>query len=132
MRYYDYLLDEKLTTIYDAIEESRARLFSGRFSSLSKEASSLYIEFTEFIERVDNSFKVVGDFYLANIFRSAGEEFRVPEWQNNITRKMNLLARVSEMLQGEVDVNRSLWLEITVVVLIMFEIGTALLKFGHH
>lgn len=132
MRYYDFLLDQKLTTIYDAVEESRSKLLSGRFTKLAKEASALFIEFTEFLERIDNSFKVVGDFYLANIFRVSGEEFRITEWQNNITRKMNLLARVSEMLQGEVNVSRSLWLEITVVVLIAFEILTALLKFGAH
>ncbi len=131
MRYYDTLLDQRLTTLYDAIEESRSKFFSNRFAQLSREASARYIEFSEFIERVDNSFKVVGDFYLATIFRAAGEEFRIPEWEQNIMRKMNLFASLSELLQGELNVNRSLWLEITVVVLILFELGTAFIKMGH-
>jgi hypothetical protein len=130
MRYYDHLLDQKLSTIYDAVEETRSKLFSTRFSSLSKEASALYIEFTEFVERVDNSLKVVGDFYLAKLFRTAGEEFRIPEWQGNVTRKMDLLAKVSEMLQGEVNVTRGLILEITIVFLILFEVVAAFFKFG--
>jgi hypothetical protein len=127
---HDALIDQKLATLYDAIEESRGKFFSNRFSTLSREASARYIEFSEFIERVDTSFKVVGDFYLARIFRAAGEEFRIPEWEGNIMRKMNLLASLSELLQGEINVNRSLWLEITIVVLIMFEILTTLTKFA--
>lgn len=129
MRYYDGLLDERLSTIYDAIEESRSRFFSNRFNVLSREASARYIEFSEFIERVDNSFKVVGDFYLAKIFRGAGEQFRIPEWEANISRKINIFSNLSELLQGEVNANRSLWLEVTIVVLITFELFTTFAKF---
>jgi len=128
MRYYDELIDTRLATLYDSIEESRSRFFTNQFSHLSKEASTRYIEFSEFIERVDNSFKVVGDFYLAKIFRAAGEKFSMTEWETNISRKINLFSNLSELLQGEVNVNRSLWLEIIVVVLIMFELVTAFIK----
>jgi hypothetical protein len=131
MRYYDTLLDLRLTELYDEIERSRTKVFSNRFSRLSREASTRYIEFSEFIERVDNSFKVVGDFYLAKIFRASGEEFRIPEWEQNILRKMNLLASLSELLQGELNVNRSLWLEMTIAFMILFEIITALTKISH-
>ena len=51
------------------------------------------------------------------------------DWQENITRKMNLLAQVSSLLQGEVNIRRSHWMEITVIVLILFEVVSALLKF---
>ena len=132
MRYYDALIDQKLSALYDAIEESRGRTFNNRFSELSRDASARYIEFSAFIERVDNSFKVVGDFYLARIFRAAGEEFRIPEWEANILRKMGLLANLSELLQGEINVNRSLWLEIIIVVLIAFELITTFAKFASH
>ena len=128
MRYYDALIDQRLSMLYDSIEESRGRFFQNRFSNLSREASARYIEFSEFIERVDNSFKVVGDFYLAKIFRVANEEFRIPEWEGNILRKMGLIANLSALLQGEINVKRSLWLEITIVILIMFELLTAFLK----
>ncbi len=130
MRYYDGLLDERLSTLYDAIEESRSRSFSNRFYHLSREASARYIEFSEFIERVDNSFKVVGDFYLAKIFRGAGEQFRIPEWEANISRKINIFSNLSELLQGEVNTARSLWLEVTIVVLILFELVTTFVKFS--
>jgi hypothetical protein len=132
MRYYDQLLDQRLTTLYDAIEATRGKLFSSRFSKIAKESSAMYIELTEFLERVDSSFKVIGDFYLAKIFRSSTEEFRIRDWEENITRKLNLLAQVSKMLQGEVDVSRSLYLEIAVVILISYEVIMTALKWGTH
>lgn len=131
MRFYDDLLDDKLEVLYDSIEVTRGRLLKSRFSSLSRDASMRYIEFSEFIERVDNSIKVVGDFYLATIFRAAGEKFRILDWENSITRKMNMLARVSELLQGEVHAERSLVLEFIVVVLISFEVFAAIFKWTH-
>ena len=74
------------------------------------------------MERVDNSLKVVGDFYLALIFRGATQKFRIKDWQDSISRKMAILAQVSELLEGEMNVRRSHWLEFAVVFLFIFEI----------
>jgi hypothetical protein len=128
MRYYDELLDQRLNRLYQDIENSKGRLLKGKFAQLYQEASSRYIEFSEFIERVENSLKVVGDFYLATVYRAATKRFRLSDWQQNITRKMNLLAQVSSLLQGEVNMRRSHWLEITIILLIAFEIVSAILN----
>lgn len=128
MRYYDDLLDNRLAQLYDDIERSKGKMLRGKFHELYSEASSRYIEFSEFIERVENSLKVVGDFYLATVYRAANRRFRLPDWQQNITRKMNILAQVSSLLQGEVNIRRSHWLEITIILLIAFEIVSALFR----
>ena len=128
MRYYDDLLDKRLTSLYDDIEHSKGHSLRGRYAQIYQEASSRYIEFSEFIERVENSLKVVGDFYLATIYRAANKRFRLADWQQNITRKMSLLAQVSSLLQGELNTRRSHWLEITIILLIAFEIASAILK----
>jgi hypothetical protein len=128
MRYYDYLLEQRLQVLYNDIEKSRGRWLRGRYHELYQEASSRYIEFAEFIERVENSLKVVGDFYLATVYRAANRKFRLSDWQQNVTRKMNLLAQVSNLLQGEVNTRRSHWLEITIILLIAFEIVSAIWK----
>lgn len=126
-RYYDDLLDSRLAEMYDAFETRRAsRLLRSRFGGIYKEANSRFIEFSEFIERIDNSLKVVGDFYLAVIFRGAIRRFRIPDWQQSVTRKMNLFARVSELLQGEMNVRRGHMLELIIILLIAFEILSAL------
>lgn len=128
VRYYDDLLDRRLNELYQAIEVKKTNLLGSRFLQLSHEANTRFIEFSEFIERVDNSLKVVGDFYLATIFRAVTRRFRLPDWEQSITRKMNLLARVSELLQGEVNVQKSTWLEIIVILLITFEVVSTIIK----
>lgn len=128
MRFYDDLLDSRLSKLYDDIEKSKNSVLRAPFAQVYQDASSRYIEFSEFIERVENSLKVVGDFYLATVYRAATRKFRLADWQQNITRKMNLLAQVSSLLQGEVNMRRSHWLEITIILLIAFEIVSALIK----
>jgi len=130
VRYYDDVLDRQLAQIYDAVDERRRSSWKGRFSSLALEANTRFLEISEIMERVDNSIKVVGDYYLAVVFRAAIRRFRVLDWQQSITRKMNSLARVSELLQGEMNVKRSHMLELIVILLIAFEILSALLNHG--
>lgn len=129
MRFYDDLLDKRLNALYDDVERSkRGFRLQAPFGKVYEEASSRYIEFSEFIEKVENSLKVVGDFYLATVYRAANRRFRLSDWQQNITRKMNLLAQVSSLLQGEVNMRRSHLMEITIIVLIAFEILSTVLK----
>ncbi len=129
MRYYDDLLDHHLNVLYDNIEKGKKKKSQrSDYSQLYRDASTRYIEFSEFIERVENSLKVVGDFYLATVYRAANKRFRLADWQQNIMRKMNILAQVSALLQGEVNMRRSHWMELTVIALILFEIVSAILK----
>lgn len=128
MRYYDDLLDLKLARLYDDIERKRTGIWKSRFDRSYKEGSARYIEFSEFTERVENSLKVVGDFYLATVYRAATRRFRLADWQQNVTRKMNILAQVTSLLQGEINNRRSHLLEIIIILLIAYEIFSALGK----
>ncbi len=126
MRFYDDLLDRRLQGLYDDIEKKRKGIWSNRFDDVYDESSARYIEFTEFIEKVENSLKVVGDFYLASLYRAAMKKFRLPDWQNSVTRKMAILGQVSSLLQGQVNNRRSHLLEIVIIILIAFEILSAI------
>lgn len=129
MRYYDDLLDTRLQALYDDIELKRRRRFlAPRFDLVYEDASARYIEFSEFIERVENSLKVVGDFYLATVYRAANRKFRLNDWQGSVTRKMSIMGQVSSLLQGEVNNKRSHSLEMIIILLIAYEIVAAFLK----
>jgi hypothetical protein len=135
-RYYDDVLDHRLSELYDRVESRRAKgwtrflglLWNEDFAKISRDANARFIEFSELIERIDNSLKVVGDFYLAVIFRGGIRRFRIPDWQQSVTRKMNTLARVSELLQGEINVQRGLMLEFVIIALIAFELISAIVN----
>jgi hypothetical protein len=134
MRFYDDLLTKNLAKLYDAIENKKAgrRITNNLYSDLSADTSARYIEFTEFLERIDNSLKTVGDFYLATVFRTASSRFRFDDWMKSIDRKMQSLAKISELLQGEVNSRRTHNTEIIIIVLIVVEVITAILQMFYH
>lgn len=132
MRYYDDLLDDKLAALYNSIESKKKSLLSDQFSNLAEEAAQRYLELSEIIETIENSFKVVGDFYLATIFRAASNRFRFKDWLSNINSKLSNFAEVSKLLQGEVHARRTQLSEIIVILLIAFEVIPAIYKMIFH
>ena len=86
------------------------------------------IELSEFIERVENSLKIVGDVYLARVYEGALQELRIARWTEQVTRKQRLLQQAYSLLKGETDTGRALTLETMVVVLILFEILMAMFR----
>jgi len=127
-RYYDELLTSRLRELYDQINVAKQRMFGGRFDRVYRESSVRFIEFTEFTERVENAFKVVGDFYLAKVYRAATREFRIQDWQTSVTRKIGMLGQVSSLLQGEVSTRKGHLLEIVIILLIFYEVLMAIFR----
>lgn len=129
MRYYDQLMDAELSRIYDDVEragrQGAVQLLWSPYDRVAREVHERWLDMTEVTERVEASIKVVGDFYLARVYRGALERFRVPEWQRAVYRKQQLIAQVYALLKGQIDVRRSMLLELTIVLLIVFEIVMA-------
>lgn len=122
MRYYDDLLDQRLNTLYNEVVGRKKGLFSNKYSQLAEEASQIYLEISEIVENVENSFKTVGDFYLATIFRATSKRFRFDDWQKSINDKLGNLAEVSKLLHSEVNESRNQTLELIIIVLIAIEV----------
>ncbi|OGS52752.1 MAG: hypothetical protein A3J79_05320 [Elusimicrobia bacterium RIFOXYB2_FULL_62_6] len=123
-RYYDDLLNRKLDELYDTIDQKKegiVNIFRNFYADIAEESSTRYIEFSEFLGRIENSLKTVGDPYLATVFRSSSEQFRFDDWRKSISRKMETLASITQILQGEVNSKRSHWLEIIIIILIALE-----------
>lgn len=122
MRYYDDLLDQRLNTLYNEVVGRNKGLFSNKYSRLAEEAGQFYLEISEIVENVENSFKAVGDFYLATIFRASSKRFRFDDWQKSINEKLGNLAEVSKLLHSEVNENRNQTMEMIIVLLIAIEV----------
>lgn len=132
-RYYDQLMDTELGRIYDDVERAKGgplQLLYSPYDRVAREVHQRWLEMTEVTERIETSIKIVGDFYLARVYRSALDRFRVPEWQKAVYRKQALIAQVYALLKGQIDTRRSMLLELTIVLLIVFEIVMALISKG--
>lgn len=125
LRYYDDLLDMQLARIYDEVHRRKRTwrsIFRSPYNVLARRVLATLMEISEFIERVENSLKIIGDFYLAKVYEAGVKRLRIASWQASVTRKQQMLANVYQLLKGDVDTQRSLTLEATIVVLIVSEI----------
>jgi len=132
MRYYDELLDDELPRMYDLVEETRRAAYlaaPGRFASLARRLYTLVAEVTELTEKVDNALQVTEDVYLARIYTSAIELFRVPNVSSAVDRKLSIVRDTYTALYDESSATRAQLLEITIVVLIAVEIVLALIRY---
>lgn len=129
LRYYDDVLDTQLRRIYDEISRKQRRWYSifwSPYRLLTRRVLATLFELSEFIERVDNSLKIVGDVYLAKVYEASVKQLRIAPWKESVTRKQQLLAQAYTFLKGEVDTDRALTLEATIVLLIVIEVFMAL------
>ena len=134
-RYYDEQLDAHIGRIHDEVQAKRQgwwTLFRSPYRALARETLATLVDLNEFIERVENSLKIIGDFYLAKVYEASVKRMRIPAWQASVTRKQQLLAQTYSLLKGEVDTDRALTLEATIVLLIVMEILFAMLRVFEH
>lgn len=103
LRIYDERLDEQLDQLYDSLEKKQFDSITNVYSAMSEEAGRLYMEFSDFFEKLDNSIKTVGDYYLAKILRNADKRFGYDELKRNMYRKIEALRDLSTMYQDKVE-----------------------------
>ena len=130
LRYYDSLLDRELQGIYGEIDAKRTlfNVFTRRYLKLRRRTAALLLELSEMTERLENAVKIVGDFYLARLYQGAVRRFRLPVWQDTVLRKQKLLAGVHELLNDAADTRRAELLELTIILLILWEILYAFIR----
>jgi hypothetical protein len=123
-RYYDSILDGELLRIHGEVAKARPRwrLLRSPYGALARGVLRRLVELWEFTERVDNALKVIGDFYLARVYRAAVKRFRIPAWQASLNEKQELVRRAYELLKGDVDIDRSTLMEVVIVLLILIEV----------
>ena len=134
LRYYDELLDGELPAMYDRVEAARGTkpLFAARrFAELARRLYTLVAEVTELTEKVDNALQVTEDVYLARIYASALDLFRVPKLGAAVDRKLSIIRDTYTALYDEASGSRAELLELAIIALIMIEIVLALISLLH-
>lgn len=122
LRFYDDLLDREITKMYESIERLRGAWRKNQYQGLARRLMQVVLEVTDLTEKIDNSLKWVGDIYLARVYAAASEEFNLSRWQQQVERKLSLVNRVTELLTNQINADRTLLLETSVVFLIVLEV----------
>lgn len=73
-------------------------------------------------EGFDNALRLVGDDYLARLYRTAAERFHYAEWDRSIDRKLSVLDGIYRRLSDDAGRRRAEALEWIIILLIAVEV----------
>jgi hypothetical protein len=129
-RYIDNLLDERLAAAYSTIHRTVQRLlpFWRSHSRPLRQLGELRIEANNLFERTANALKMVGDQYLARVYRMIATRFHLNEWEQNIRASLDVVEGAYQVVSDQSATVRVELLEITVILLICLEIILALVR----
>ena len=127
-RHIDNRLDDSLAVAYRLTnQDSRSWLPFWRGHGRSLRAlGELKLEANGLFERTGNVLKLVGDQYLARVYRLLATRFHLREWERNILRKLETAEGVYQVLSDQANTYRTDVMEVIVIFLILLEIVLAL------
>lgn len=124
MRHLDGRLDRDVDLAYDAVSRPLSWLsrLRGSRGALLRRIARLQMDGAVLFEEVNNALKLVGDQYLARVYRLASQRFHLTEWDASITRKLDTLDSIYQKLADERTTLRMEILEWIIIALIAFEV----------
>jgi hypothetical protein len=129
-RYIDERLDDVLGQADDLLRRAiRAWLPIRRGTEKSlRILGEIKVEANGLFERTGNALKLVGDQYLARVYRLLATRFHLPAWEQGIQRKLDVIEGIYQVISAQSSHFRSEFLEIVVVLLILIEVLLAVFK----
>jgi hypothetical protein len=129
-RYIDNRLDDIVTQSYRLLEKASRRklpFLRGHERSLQV-LGELKVEANGLFERTGNVLKLIGDQYLARVYKLLATRFHLRDWQRNIERKLDAVEGVYRVISDQSAAFRMEFLELVVIVLITLELILALMR----
>ena len=130
-RHIDDRLDANLaqaSLLMGGAKRSRRPFWKGQEAPL-RILGELKVETTGLFERTGNVLKLVGDPYLARVYRLLAARFHLREWERTIQHKLDVIEGVYQVVSDQTVAFRGEFMEVIVIVLIVVEI---LLALYHH
>jgi hypothetical protein len=129
-RYIDQRLDDILGQADNLLHRAvRSRLPAWRGIDKSlRLLGEIKVEANGLFERTGNALKLVGDQYLARVYRLLATRFHLPVWEQDIQRKLDVIEGIYQVISTQSSHFRSEFLEIVVVLLILIEVLLAVFK----
>jgi hypothetical protein len=128
MRYLDDQLDKALDESHEVL--ARRRTWRGGAASYAtdlRRVAELQVDSAVLFEGVNNALKLLGDQYLARVYRIASGRFHVHDWDASILRKIQTLESIYEKLADQHAHWRMEVLEWIIIILIAVSILVSLL-----
>lgn len=133
LQYFDRLLDQKLNYFYGHENNKvpwRAYipLIGDRFNLPVSRLANLRVDISVVTERLENSIKLAGDAYYANLYAMLVEKLYIKEWRDSINRKLSIIHDVYTVHQDRLDTLHDEILTLVIIILIALEALAMFLK----
>ena len=125
MRYVDQKLDLALDQAHETLARRSWGLssFLGSYNADLRSVAELQVDNATLFEGVNNTLKLVGDQYLARLYRMVNRRFHLDEWDQSILRKLETLESIYEKISDQASTRRMEILEWVIILLIAFSIA---------
>lgn len=133
MRVLDDRLDSVLEAFYAAMSQRRMGVFRGALSARHlARLATLQTDSALLFEGVNNALKLVGDQYLARVYRLAAERMRLADWDGSILRKLSTVESIYSKIREHQAAQRMEILEWIIIILIAVSILVMFVPTGGH
>jgi hypothetical protein len=122
LRFLDAQLDRALDDAYEVLLRKKR---SGRRGADLQRVARLQADNAILFEGINNAFKLLGDQYLARLYRTVSQRHHFSEWDVAIARKLQSLDSIYQKLSDRESARRMEILEWVIIVLIAVSIGLA-------
>jgi hypothetical protein len=122
------VLDQELDAILDHADETLATLTRTRFwpafasSSMLRRFASVQTDAAVMFEGVNNAIKLLGNQYLARLYRQAATRLDLPAWQSSVQRKLEATESIYQKMSDSTSTKRLEVLEWVIIALITISI----------
>jgi hypothetical protein len=124
MRYLDAQLDAALDQAYAtlSVRAGRRLRLPGSWRADLQRIAHMQVDSAMLFEGVNNALKLLGDQYLARVYRLASQRLHLEEWDASILRKLHTLDSIYAKIADQATNRRMETLEWIIIVLIALSI----------
>jgi len=121
LRVLDTLLDTWLDEAEDDIRHmstgrKRLALLRGGIELKVAHIQALRFDALFILENLENSSKIIGDYYLGQVYARMCELFNTDGWKWSVERRLDVLQDVYEMFTSDSNERKLRWLEVAVII----------------
>ena len=124
LRHLDHQLDASLDRCYETLSRAAEKRFGlpAASSDAIREIGRLQVESAVLFEGVNNALKLLGDQYLARLYKQVAKRYHLNAWDESILRKLRTLDSIYTKIENSHSAARLEFLEWIVIALIGFEL----------
>ncbi|MFX0035456.1 MAG: hypothetical protein ACFE9I_07435 [Candidatus Hermodarchaeota archaeon] len=131
LRTLDKLLEKRLSIAEEDIRNFyfKKRIFLSRYKKKVGKLIRLRYDLTFLLENIENVSKLIGDYYLAQIYQHLSELFKLKQWSDSIRHRLEPLENIYSATQTNINEKLLLYVEILLSFIFTMEFILLILNF---